>query len=123
MTYDTDDESDGALTASVWQARKRARVSLVIFGFDIANSENWIGSMAYELSSGKWLQDYIPDYQEKIVESPGLGEALNLSLRRSEDLRFSCLVDIQVAMASSQFAMEKLLVSRTSKDGYVGVYN
>mgnify|MGYP003332807759 CR=1 FL=1 len=74
-------------------------------------------------SLGKWPQPPLWQFESEICESPGLGEALNLSLRRSEDLRFSCLFDIQVAMASSQFVMEKLLVSRTSKDGYVGGYN
>mgnify|MGYP001433884259 FL=1 len=107
------------MTASVWQAEKRARVSLVIFGLEIANSENWIGSDAYDLSSGKWPQFPLWQFESEICESPGLGEALNLSLRSSEDLRFSCLVDIEVAMASSQFVMESLLVSRTSEDGYV----
>ena len=119
VTFDDIDESDGSLTASVRQAEKRARVSLVIFGLEIANSENWIISQDYDLQTGN--HDY--RYENEICESTGLGEALNLSLRRSEDLCFSCLVDIQVAMASSQFVMEKLLVSRTSKDGYVGVYN
>ena len=119
MIYDTDDKSDGSFTASVWQAEKRARVSLVIFGLEIANSENWIGSDAYDLSSGKWPQPPLWQFESEICESPGLGEALNLSLRSSEDLRFSCLVDIEVAMASSQFVMESLLVSRTSEDGYV----
>ena len=81
--------TDGSPTASVHP--RGTRISCVIFGLEIANSENWILSSAYDLSS-----DVVEPCQSEssVYVSDGLAEALE---KRSGDLCLKCLVNIEVA--------------------------
>ena len=118
--------TDVSSTASVHP--RGARISCVIFGLEIANTENWILSSAYDLSCQFDVAE--PCQSERSVcVSAGLVEALE---KRSGDLCLSCLVDIKVVFEAGEeqgcrlpagfqsgFRADYQLRVSTTSEGYV----